>query len=41
MESIYNLVPREYVAPEKEAMYRSMHDPALALTGSTFGTSHM
>lgn len=36
-ESIYNLVPREYVAPVKPAMHRSSHNPTAPLTGSTFG----
>jgi len=36
-ESIYNLVQREYYVPEKQPMYRSTHDPAAPLTGSTFG----
>mmetsp|Transcript_23503 Transcript_23503/g.23712 ORF Transcript_23503/g.23712 Transcript_23503/m.23712 type:complete len:262 (+) Transcript_23503:79-864(+) len=36
-ESIYHLVPREYVAPVKEPMHRSKHDPNTPLTGSTFG----
>jgi len=36
-ESIYNLVPREYVAPQKQAMHRSTHDPQQNLSGSTFG----
>mmetsp|Transcript_12940 Transcript_12940/g.19467 ORF Transcript_12940/g.19467 Transcript_12940/m.19467 type:complete len:255 (+) Transcript_12940:91-855(+) len=36
-ESIYNLVPREYVEPPKPPMHRSQHDPASNLTGSTFG----
>jgi hypothetical protein len=40
-ESIYNLVPREYTIPEKEKMYRSKHDPAGALTGSTFGINYL
>lgn len=37
MESIYNLVPREYVEPPKAPMHRSHHDPSQNLTGSTFG----
>jgi hypothetical protein len=37
MESIYNLVPREYVEPPKAPMHRSHHDPTQNLTGSTFG----
>lgn len=36
-ESIYNLVPREYVAPQKQPMHRSTHDPQQNLSGSTFG----
>jgi len=36
-ESIYNLVPREYVAPLKLPMHRSKHDPSHGVTGSTFG----
>ena len=38
MESIYNLVPEQYVEPAKPAMYRSKHDPNAPVTGSTFGT---
>ena len=37
-ESIYNLVPEEYVALKKPPMYRSRHDPAAPVSGSTFGT---
>ena len=37
-ESIYNLVPVEYVEPPKPAIYRSKHDPSTPVTGSTFGT---
>lgn len=36
-ESIYNLVPREYVAAERQAMHKSSFDPKAQLTGSTFG----
>lgn len=36
-ESIYNLVPREYVQPLKMPMHRSQHDPLHGVTGSTFG----
>jgi len=36
-ESIYNLVPHEYVEPPKPKMYRSKHDPKTPVTGSTFG----
>jgi len=38
MESIYNLVPEQFVEPPKPPMYRSKHDPAAPVTGSTFGT---
>ena len=37
-ESIYNLVPVEIVEPVKPPMYRSLHDPKVGVTGSTFGT---
>uniref|UniRef100_A0A7S2Y1M7 Enkurin domain-containing protein n=1 Tax=Fibrocapsa japonica TaxID=94617 RepID=A0A7S2Y1M7_9STRA len=37
-ESIYRLVPQEYVEVKKPAMYRSKHDPRAPVTGSTFGT---
>lgn len=37
-ESIYNLIPREYVPVSKPPMYRSRHDPTAPVTGSTFGT---
>jgi hypothetical protein len=36
-ESIYNLVPREYVAQPKQPMFRSKHDPNTVYPGSTFG----
>lgn len=36
-ETIYNLVPREYVIPEKPPMHKSKHNPQQNLTGSTFG----
>lgn len=36
-ESIYNLVPVEYYAKEKQAMHKSCHNPKAVLTGSTFG----
>lgn len=39
-ENIYNLVPREYVAPVKEPMHRSSFDPKASLSGSTFGKSN-
>merc|ERR1719240_2335998 len=34
MESIYNLVPEQYVEPAKPAMYRSKHDPNAPVTGA-------
>ncbi|EGR27986.1 hypothetical protein IMG5_185690 [Ichthyophthirius multifiliis] len=34
-ESIYNLIPKEYVPPPKEKRYRSQYPPHLAPTGST------
>eukprot|EP00742_Colponemidia_sp_Colp-10_P000458 GILJ01000499.1.p1 GENE.GILJ01000499.1~~GILJ01000499.1.p1 ORF type:complete len:274 (-),score=53.22 GILJ01000499.1:229-1050(-) len=38
-ESIYNLIPKEYVAPPKPAMHRSrFNGSTLPPTGSTFGT---
>ena len=37
MESIYNLVPREYIEPPKPPMHKSIHNPSQNLTGSTFG----
>jgi len=36
-ESIYSLVPREYIMPEKKPMFISGHDPQQTLAGSTFG----
>lgn len=38
-ESIYNLVPREYVVPDKPKMYQSVHHGAgpESVAGSTFG----
>mmetsp|Transcript_1099 Transcript_1099/g.984 ORF Transcript_1099/g.984 Transcript_1099/m.984 type:complete len:270 (-) Transcript_1099:327-1136(-) len=41
-ESIYNLIPKEYVQPPKQPLYRSKHNPTTAPTGTTFalkGTS--
>jgi len=35
-ESIYNLIPKEYVPPPKEARYKSKYPPSMAPTGSTF-----
>ena len=34
-ETIYNLIPKEYV-PEKELRYKSQYPPNLPPTGSTF-----
>lgn len=34
-ESIYNLIPKEYVPPPKERRYKSQYPPNLAPTGST------
>lgn len=36
-ESIYNLIPREYVPPPKQSRYRSKYPPNTAPTASTFG----
>jgi len=36
-ESIYNLIPKEYVQPPKQPLYRSKHSPDTAPTGSTLG----
>lgn len=36
-ETIYSLVPRVPVVPVKPSMYKSKHDPACLLAGSTFG----
>ncbi len=35
-ESIYNLIPKEYVPPAKDGQYRSKFPGSLAPTGSTF-----
>ena len=35
-ESIYNLIPKEYVPPPKSKKYRSKHNPKKPPTGSTF-----
>ncbi len=34
-ESIYNLIPKEYVPPPKEKRYKSSFPPKLPPTGST------
>ena len=34
-ESIYNLIPKEYVPPPREQRYRSLYPNTLAPTGST------
>mmetsp|Transcript_20391 Transcript_20391/g.3315 ORF Transcript_20391/g.3315 Transcript_20391/m.3315 type:complete len:88 (+) Transcript_20391:11-274(+) len=36
-ESIYNLIPREYVPPPKPARYRSKYPPNTVPSASTFG----
>jgi len=36
-ETIYNLVPREYIPPEKRPYPKSTHDPKAGVVGSTFG----
>lgn len=36
-ESIYNLIPKEYVQPPKEPLYKSKYDPNIPPTSSTFG----
>lgn len=36
-ESIYNLIPKEYVPPQKQPLYKSKYDPAIPPTGTTFG----
>ena len=35
-ESIYNLIPREKILPEKDKRYRSYYPPWIAPTASTF-----
>ena len=35
-ESIYNIVPKEFVPPPKEPIYRSKYPPNIPPTGSTF-----
>ena len=36
-ESIYNLVPREYIKKPTPPMHKSDHNHYASLTGSTFG----
>jgi len=36
-ESIYNLIPKEYIQPPKEGLYRSKYNPNIPPTASTFG----
>ena len=36
-ESIYNIVPKEFVPPPKQPIYRSKYPPTIPPTGSTFG----
>ena len=38
-ESIYNLIPKEYVPPAKERRYNSNYPKKIAPTGSTFLTN--
>lgn len=38
-ESIYNLIPKEYVPPQKQPMYKSKYPKNLRPTGTTF-TNH-
>lgn len=35
-ESIYNIVPKEFIPPPKEPIYRSKYPPNIPPTGSTF-----
>jgi hypothetical protein len=35
-ESIYNIIPKEYVPPAKESLYKSKFPPGIRPTGSTF-----
>ena len=35
-ESIYNLIPKEYVPPPRDIRYKSHYPADLAPTGSTF-----
>ena len=35
-ESIYNIIPKEYVPPPKAQMYKSKYPPNIPPTGSTF-----
>ena len=36
-ESIYNIIPKEYIPPPKEPLYKSKFPPNIKPTGSTFG----
>jgi hypothetical protein len=38
-ESIFNLIPKEYIAPEKAPIYKSKYPKDTRPTGSTF-TNH-
>ena len=38
-ETIYNLIPKEYVPPEKELRYKSKYPSNLPPTGSTFAAN--
>jgi hypothetical protein len=35
-ESIYNIIPKEYVPPHKEAIYKSKYPPNIKPTATTF-----
>jgi hypothetical protein len=35
-ETIYNIIPKEYVPPPKDPRYKSKYPPNLPPTGSTF-----
>jgi len=34
-ESIYNIIPKQYLPPAKEALYKSKYSPYIKPTGST------
>jgi len=36
-ESIYNLIPKEYVPPQKQALYKSKYAKDIHPTATTFG----
>lgn len=35
-ESIYNIIPREFVPPPKQPIYKSKYPPNIPPTGTTF-----